>query len=92
MATTETTTSLVVEDLTGQVRRKVKGVDKRATVGDLVSTLVRELKLPANDAQGRPLSYAARANGASLVESDRIGDVLPEEGTVVTLTQNVTAG
>jgi hypothetical protein len=47
--------------------------------------------LPANDSQGRPVTYAARARGASLHEGDRVGDVL-EDNEVVTLTQNVTAG
>jgi hypothetical protein len=60
-------------------------------VGDFLAGLTREMRLPANDAQGRPLTYAARANGDSLVESDRIGDVLREDD-VVTVTQNVTAG
>ena len=49
------------------------------------------MRLPGNDSQGRPLTYAARANGESLLESDRIGDVLKEDDAV-TLTQNVTAG
>jgi hypothetical protein len=62
-----------------------------ATVGEFMAGLVAELRLPANDSQGRPLSYAARANGESLLESDRIGDVLKEDDAV-TLTQNVTAG
>jgi hypothetical protein len=56
-----------------------------------MNSLVRELRLPVNDSQGRPLSYSARANGDSLLESDRVGDVLQEED-MVTLTQNVTAG
>ena len=45
----------------------------------------------ADRVKGRPVTYAARARGASLNESDRIGDVL-EENETVTLTQNVTAG
>lgn len=85
------TLDLRVEDSTGQIRRRARGIPAEATVGDFMSSLVRELRLPANDSQGRPLTYAARANGASLLESDRVGDVLQEEDTV-TLTQNVTAG
>jgi hypothetical protein len=49
------------------------------------------LRLPLNDTQGRPVTYAARARGASLNEADLLGEVL-EENEVVTLTQNVTAG
>ena len=56
-----------------------------------MSSLVTDLRLPVNDSQGRPLTYTAHANGESLLESDRLGDILQEEETV-TLSQNVTAG
>jgi hypothetical protein len=85
------TIDLTVEDLSGQVRRRARKVPRGATVGDLISGLTRHMRLPANDLQGRPLTYGARARGESLVESDRIGDVL-ESDEVVTLVQNVTAG
>jgi hypothetical protein len=85
------TISVKVEDFTGQNTRRARGIPTDATVGDLIASLTREMRLPANDSQGRPLTYAARANGDSLVESDRVGDVLREDD-VVTLTQNVTAG
>jgi hypothetical protein len=90
MTATETI-SLTVEDFTGQVRRRARGIPKDATVGDLVNGLLQEMCLPANDSQGRPLTYAARARGESLSEGERVGDVL-QEHDVVTLTQNVTAG
>jgi hypothetical protein len=85
------TMDLVVEDLSGQIRRRARGVSRQSTVAELVSGLTREMHLPANDLQGRALSYGARARGESLLESDRIGDVL-EADEVVTLVQNVTAG
>ena len=85
------TLNVTVEDFTGQVRRKARGIPRDATVGDLVASLTQELRLPVNDSQGRPVTYAARASGESLTESDRVGDVLLEDETV-TLTQNVTAG
>jgi hypothetical protein len=85
------TISVTVEDFTGQVRRKARGIPTDATVGDLVGSLMHELRLPANDSQGRSLTYSARARGESLAENDRVGDVLVEDD-VVTLTQNVTAG
>jgi hypothetical protein len=85
------TIDVTVEDFTGQIRRRVRGLPRDATVGDLIGTLTSELRLPANDSQGRPVTYAARARGESLADSDRIGDVLQNED-VVTLTQNVTAG
>lgn len=91
MMSATATLSLKVEDSTGQIRRRARGVPADATVGDFMGSLLRELRLPANDTQGRPLTYAARANGEGLLESDRVGDVLREDDTV-TLTQNVTAG
>ena len=90
-ALAEATMSLTVEDFTGQVRHKASGIPRDATMGELIESLAARLRLPENDAQGRPVSYAARAHGSSLNESDRIGDVL-EDDEVVTLTQNVTAG
>jgi hypothetical protein len=85
------TISVTVEDFTGQIRRRARGIPKDAIVADLVAGLMHELRLPVNDSQGRPLTYAARARGESLTESDRVGDVLVEDD-VVTRTQNVTAG
>jgi hypothetical protein len=85
------TIGVTVEDFSGQIRRRASGIPTDATVGDMVAGLTSRLNLPSNDSQGRPVTYSARANGASLADSDRIGDVL-DEGEVVTLTQNVTAG
>ena len=90
MATADTI-SVTVEDFTGQIRQRARGIPREATVGNLVAGLMQELHLPANDSQGRPLTYAARAKGDSLLESDRVGEVLQEDD-VVTLSQNVTAG
>lgn len=91
MAMAEGTMSLVVEDFTGQVRHRASGIPRDATLGEVLAGVADRLRLPANDAQGRPVTYAARSKGASLNESDRVGDVL-EDNEVVTLTQNVTAG
>lgn len=91
MAVAEKTMSLVVEDFTGQMRFKAPRVPRDATVGELISNVASHLRLPLNDSQGRPVTYAARARGANLNEGDALGEVL-EENEVVTLTQNVTAG
>jgi len=91
MAMAEGTMTLVVEDFTGQMRHRASGVPLDATLGEVISSVTNRLRLPANDSQGRPVTYAARANGVSLNEGDRVGDVLTEND-VVTLTQNVTAG
>lgn len=91
MAMAEGTMSLMFEDFTGQVRHRASGVPRDATLGELIASVATRLRLPANDAQGRPVTYAARANGASLSEADVVGEVLRDD-EVVTLTQNVTAG
>jgi hypothetical protein len=91
MAVAEKTMSLMVEDFTGQLRHKASGIPREASLGEVIASVADRLRLPLNDAQGRPVTYAARARGASLNDSDRVGDVL-EENEVVTLTQNVTAG
>jgi hypothetical protein len=91
MAVAGKTISLMVEDFTGQMRHKASGIPTDASMGELISSVASKLRLPLNDSQGRPVTYAARARGVSLNESDRIGDVLADN-EVVTLTQNVTAG
>jgi hypothetical protein len=91
MAKAGGTMTLMVEDFTGQVRHRAGGIPRDATMGEVLTNVTSRLRLPANDSQGRPVTYAARAMGGSLNESDRVGDVL-EDNEVVTLTQNVTAG
>jgi hypothetical protein len=91
MASSTQTMRLVVEDFTGQMRHKASGIPADATLGEVITGLTRKLRLPLNDSQGRPVTYAARSNGVSLNDSDVVGDVLVEDD-VVTLTQNVTAG
>lgn len=88
---TGATMSLTVEDFTGQVRRRARNIPRDATVGDFVSSYTLSLGLATQDSQNRSITYGARAHGESLLESDRVGDVLAED-EVVTLTQNVTAG
>ena len=84
--------SLDVEDFTGSVHRRASGIPKDATVADLVNTLSDQLRLPQQDANGRPILYGGQtADGVGLNPSDRIGDVLRQDD-VVRLTKSVTAG
>ena len=86
------TMTLEVEDFTGQVKRRAKGVHSDEQVGDLVNNLSQQLHLPDIDASGRPVRYGARTSRGDVLNfTDRVGDVL-EEGDVITLTKNVTAG
>ncbi len=86
------TMTIDVEDFTGQVRRRARGIPRNAMVGDLVESIRGEMQLPEHDAQGRPIQYSAlTAGGEMLNATDRVGDVLEEE-ELVTLTKSVTAG
>jgi hypothetical protein len=81
----EKTMSLVVEEFTGQMRFKAPRVPRDATVAEFIGSVASRLRLPLNDSEGRPVTYAARARGGNLGEADRVGDVL-QENEVVTLT------
>ena len=86
------TMTLEVEDFTGQVRRRARNIHSDEHVGDLVNNLTEQLHLPDIDASGRPVRYGARTSRGDVLNfTDRVGDVL-EEGEVITLTKNVTAG
>jgi hypothetical protein len=83
--------NLEVEDFTGQMRHRAK-IPKDVTVGEFVAAVSEQLKLPEQDAQGRPVIYGARtAHGDLLNASDRVGDVVLDD-EVVTLTKSATAG
>ena len=86
------TMTLDVEDFTGQVRRRARGIPRSATVNDLVDSVRSEMQLPDQDAQGRPIQYGAMSSqGDMLNATDQLGEVLENE-QVVTLTKSVTAG
>lgn len=86
------TMSLEVEDFLGQQRQRASGIPRDATVGDVISNLSRQLGLPEQDAQGRPIHYGARTQeGDVLNAGDRIDDVLVDTQTIQ-LTKSVTAG
>ncbi len=85
------TISLKVKDPTEQKQLLARNIPVDAEVGEVRASLIRQLSLPLHDLSGRPCTYGVRANGESLAESDRVGEVL-REGDTITLTQNVTAG
>ena len=85
--------SFEVSDVTGQKVLAISGVPKDSTIGDLVRGLIGRMRLPANDGEGRPLTYHARSDreGRHLLGSERVADaVLP--GDRVVLQPNVDAG
>ncbi len=82
-----------VSDVSGQKVLSVSNVPVDATVGELIQGLVGRMRLPANDAGGRPLTYHARLDreGRHLQGAERVSTaVLP--GDRVVLQPNVDAG
>ena len=77
-ATITDTLELAASDVSGQRRVKVRNVATRATVGELVRSLVAKLGLIREDAAGRPLTYRARLEreGRSLNGGELVGDAL----------------
>jgi hypothetical protein len=82
-----------VSDVSGQKVLSVSNVPIDATVSELIRGLVGRMRLPANDAGGRPLTYHARLDreGRHLQGTERVATaVLP--GDRVVLQPNVDAG
>lgn len=87
------TLDISVSDATGQKVSKASAVPADGTVGELISGLVQEMRLPMNDSSGRPLTYHARLEreGRHLNASEVIGDAL-ETNDRIRLMPNVDAG
>ena len=85
--------ALKVSDVSKQKMASINDVPAEATVGELVKGLLKELRLPANDNDGRSLSYQALLQRESrhLNATERIGDALID-GDELTLQPNVDAG
>ncbi len=77
-ATTMDSLELIASDVSGQRHVHVRNVAGKATIGELVRSLVAKLGLGSEDAGGRPLTYRARLEREqrSLHGSEVIGEVL----------------
>ena len=82
-----------VSDVTGQKVLSVSGIAADVTVSELIRELLGRMRLPANDAAGRPLSYHARLDreGRHLQGAERVGESV-QPGDRVVLQPNVDAG
>lgn len=82
-----------VSDVSGQKLLNVSGVPVDATVGELVQGLIGKMRLPVNDAGGRPLTYHARLDreGRHLQGTERVAETV-RSGDRVVLQPNVDAG
>jgi hypothetical protein len=85
--------SFEVTDVTGQKVLEVSGVPEDVTVSDLIQGLIERMRLPPNDAAGRPISYHARleSQGRHLQGAERVRDSV-QPGDRLVLQPNVDAG
>jgi hypothetical protein len=82
-----------VSDVTGQKVLAVSNVPDDVTISDLIPGLVGRMRLPSNDAAGRPVSYHARLDreGRHLQGPERVRESL-QPGDRIVLQPNVDAG
>jgi hypothetical protein len=84
---------LHVSDVSGQRLHCVRGVPGDSTVSELLRGVLSPMKLPHNDASGRPVVYHARLDreGRHLHGSELVGEALQNEDRLV-LQPNIDAG
>jgi hypothetical protein len=85
--------ALLVSDASQQKMANVRDVPPDASVGELVQGLLESLRLPKQDASGRPLSYWARLDreGRHLGSSELVREAL-QPGDHLILSPNIDAG
>lgn len=87
------TLDLNVSDVSGQRSVRASAVPASGTVRELVQGLLARMRLPRNDASGRPLTYRARLEreGRHLHGHEQIGEALRDQDALV-LQPNIDAG
>ena len=87
------TMTLEVSDVSGQRAAMVSNIPGVATISEVIKGLLPEMKLPANDTDGRPLSYHALLDreGRHLNGQETVRESL-REGDKIVLQPNVDAG
>jgi len=70
--------AVTASDVSRQKVRALDGVSPAKTVGELVDDFLRELRLPTQDPDGRPLTYHALLDRESrhVRASELVGDAL----------------
>ena len=93
MEARESTLTIEASDVSRQKRVNVSDLPGDVTVGELVQSLLDEMKMPQVDTEGRPLSYYVRSEreGRQLHASETVGEAL-QPGDQVTLPPNIEAG
>ena len=89
----DSTIELQVSDVSSQKRANVRDVPADATVGELVEGLLAQLRMPATDIEGRPLTYGIRrqSDGQHIHASQRVAEAL-KTGDQIVLQPSVEAG
>jgi hypothetical protein len=85
--------TLLATDVSEQKNVEVQDIPDDATVAEVLDALVRQMELPPNDSQGRPLLYQALhiREGRNLRADEKVGESL-ESGDRVVLQPNIDAG
>lgn len=88
-----TTLALTIHDATG-TRSQVVDVPADAPVARLVAVLVDRMKFPRQGPDGQLLSYKLqhRASGRQLLEKQTLADAGVQDGDVLRLMPEITAG
>jgi hypothetical protein len=89
----KTISNLLVSDVSGQKTATIDNVPADATVGDLMASVLSELKLPKNDQSGRPLVYQPlnQTAGRHLNVVEKVGEAVSPDDHIV-LHPDVSAG
>jgi hypothetical protein len=95
LKTSETAQTVDVHftDTSGQKMAKARNVPGDCTIGEAIQNVLSQLRLPQNDASGRPIVYHGlhEREGRHLQASETVGASL-QDGDNVVLQPNVDAG
>lgn len=84
---------LIASDISEQKQVEVQDIPSDADVQEVLDAIVRQMELPPNDVEGRPLLYQALLprEGRHLRGDEKIGDVLQQNDRII-LQPNIEAG
>jgi hypothetical protein len=85
--------SLIASDISDQKQVEVQDVPSDADVQEVLDAIVRQMELPANDVEGRPLVYQALLprEGRHLRGDEKVGEALAT-GDRIVVQPNIEAG
>ena len=85
--------TLHASDISEQKQVSVDDIPDDATVQEVLDAIARQMELPVNDAEGRPLVYQALhvREGRHLRSDEKVGDAL-QTGEKIVLQPNIDAG